>query len=257
VVSYGRGAAAEGPPDWYSQSAAGHLSAAPPRWAPQRPSPHRRSGGDPGNEGRRDQEREREVHVDRRWSPMLTATEVAAMLHLHMNTVKRLGACAEALADRTSVRRVRAGCRVRSERAGICPRGAGTGVAPGTAPVHLGPPQPVAARGRGTPSEPRHTGHQRGVCSLGRPADCQIASIEARTPLRPAAASAPAFHLAQGASVKTLVQDDNYCRAAPVLPTTIAFVLPANAGRLVAAPGNRVAQCRHVWARPPRSAQSR
>jgi hypothetical protein len=56
---------------------------------------------------------------------------------------------------------------------------------------------------------------------------------------------APAFHLAQGASVKTLVQDDNYCRAAPALPTTIAFVLPANAGRLVAAagPGGSVPPC--------------
>jgi hypothetical protein len=49
------------------------------------------------------------------------------------------------------------------------------------------------------------------------------------------AKGAPAFHLAQGGSVKTLVQDDNYCGAAPALPTTIAFVLPANAGRLVAA----------------------
>ncbi len=59
------------------------------------------------------------------------------------------------------------------------------------------------------------------------------------------AKGAPAFHLAHGASVKTLVQDDNYCRAAPVLPTTIAFVLPANAGRLVAAagPGGSVPPC--------------
>jgi hypothetical protein len=56
---------------------------------------------------------------------------------------------------------------------------------------------------------------------------------------------APAFHLAHGGSVKTLVQDDNYCHAAPALPTTIAFVLPANAGRLVAAagPGGSVPPC--------------
>lgn len=51
------------------------------------------------------------------------------------------------------------------------------------------------------------------------------------------AKGAPAFHLAHGGSVKTLVQDDNYCRPAPALPTTIAFVLPVNAGRLVAARG--------------------
>lgn len=56
---------------------------------------------------------------------------------------------------------------------------------------------------------------------------------------------APAFHLAHGGSVKTLVQDDNYCRSAPALPTTIAFVLPVNAGRLVAArgPGGSVPPC--------------
>ena len=59
------------------------------------------------------------------------------------------------------------------------------------------------------------------------------------------AKGAPAFHLAHGASVKTLVQDDNYCGAAPALPTTIAFVLPSNAGRLIAAagPGGGVPPC--------------
>lgn len=51
------------------------------------------------------------------------------------------------------------------------------------------------------------------------------------------AKGAPVFRLVHGASLKTLVQDGNYCGAAPALPTTIAFVLPANAGRLVAAPG--------------------
>lgn len=49
------------------------------------------------------------------------------------------------------------------------------------------------------------------------------------------AKGAPAFHLVHGAAVKTLVQDGNYCGAAPALPTTIALVLPANAGRLIAA----------------------
>ncbi len=55
----------------------------------------------------------------------------------------------------------------------------------------------------------------------------------------------PAFHLAHGGSVRTLVQDDNYCRPAPALPTTIALVLPSNAGRLVAAagPGGTVPPC--------------
>jgi hypothetical protein len=59
------------------------------------------------------------------------------------------------------------------------------------------------------------------------------------------AKGAPAFHLAHGGFVTTLVQDDNYCRAAPALPTTIAFVLPASAGRLVAAsgPGGSVPPC--------------
>lgn len=51
------------------------------------------------------------------------------------------------------------------------------------------------------------------------------------------AKGAPAFHLAHLGSVKTLVDADNYCLAAPKLPTTVAFVLPANAGRLVATPG--------------------
>jgi hypothetical protein len=51
------------------------------------------------------------------------------------------------------------------------------------------------------------------------------------------AKGAPIFRLAHGGSLKTLVQDDNYCGAAPALPTTVAFVLPAGAGRLVAAPG--------------------
>ena len=59
------------------------------------------------------------------------------------------------------------------------------------------------------------------------------------------AKGAPAFHLADGGFVKTLVQDGNYCGAAPGLPTTIAFVLPANAGRLIAkaAPGGGVPPC--------------
>ncbi|MGH2512606.1 MAG: DUF4232 domain-containing protein [Candidatus Limnocylindrales bacterium] len=48
------------------------------------------------------------------------------------------------------------------------------------------------------------------------------------------AKGAPAFHLAHGDVIKTQVQDDNYCGAVPALPTTIAFVLPAGAGRLVA-----------------------
>jgi hypothetical protein len=51
------------------------------------------------------------------------------------------------------------------------------------------------------------------------------------------APGAPAYHLAKGASLKTMVDTDNYCGAAPALPTTVAFVLPSDAGRLVAAPG--------------------
>jgi hypothetical protein len=59
------------------------------------------------------------------------------------------------------------------------------------------------------------------------------------------AKGAPAFHLAHLGFVTTLVNADNYCGAAPVLPTTVAFVLPANAGRLVAAkgPGGTVPPC--------------
>jgi hypothetical protein len=33
-----------------------------------------------------------------------------------------------------------------------------------------------------------------------------------------------------------LVDADNYCGPTPALPTTVAFVLPDDAGRLVAAP---------------------
>jgi len=47
----------------------------------------------------------------------------------------------------------------------------------------------------------------------------------------------PAFQLVHGASLQTMVEVGNYCGAAAALPTTVAFVLPASAGRLVAAPG--------------------
>ena len=51
------------------------------------------------------------------------------------------------------------------------------------------------------------------------------------------APGAPVLTLRKGASVTTLVDADNYCGAAPALPTTVAFVLPDDAGRIVAAPG--------------------
>ena len=51
------------------------------------------------------------------------------------------------------------------------------------------------------------------------------------------ASGAPVFHLAQGGSLKTMVQVGNFCGAAPALPTTVGFVLPSSAGRLVAAAG--------------------
>jgi len=59
------------------------------------------------------------------------------------------------------------------------------------------------------------------------------------------ASGATAFHLAKGGSLKTMVDTANYCGAAPALPTTVAFVLPASAGRLVAAagPGGGVPPC--------------
>jgi len=59
------------------------------------------------------------------------------------------------------------------------------------------------------------------------------------------AKGAPAFHLVHGASLRTMVNDDNYCGAAPALPTTVAFVFPSNAGRLIAAkgPGGTVPPC--------------
>jgi hypothetical protein len=48
---------------------------------------------------------------------------------------------------------------------------------------------------------------------------------------------APAYHLAHNGHLTTQVIASNYCGAPPALPTTVAFVLPSNAGRLVAAPG--------------------
>ena len=51
------------------------------------------------------------------------------------------------------------------------------------------------------------------------------------------APGSPVFRLAKGGSVTTMVDTVNYCGATPALPTTVAFVLPASAGRLVAAPG--------------------
>jgi hypothetical protein len=42
--------------------------------------------------------------------------------------------------------------------------------------------------------------------------------------------------IAAGGTLHTLVQDGNYCGAAPIVPVTLAFVLPGGAGRIVAAP---------------------
>ncbi len=42
--------------------------------------------------------------------------------------------------------------------------------------------------------------------------------------------------VSSGAALKALVQDGNYCGAAPAAPVTVAFVLPSGAGRILAAP---------------------
>ena len=47
----------------------------------------------------------------------------------------------------------------------------------------------------------------------------------------------PRIRLRTGASLHTQVDTDNYCGAAPALPTTVAFILPSGHARLVAAPG--------------------
>jgi hypothetical protein len=39
-----------------------------------------------------------------------------------------------------------------------------------------------------------------------------------------------------GGKLHTLVQDGNYCGPAPIVPVTVAFVLPGGVGRIVAAP---------------------
>ena len=41
---------------------------------------------------------------------------------------------------------------------------------------------------------------------------------------------------AAGGKLHTLVQDGNYCGPAPIVPVTVAFVLPGGVGRIVAAP---------------------
>jgi hypothetical protein len=51
------------------------------------------------------------------------------------------------------------------------------------------------------------------------------------------APGATVFRLRTGATLTTLVDADNYCGPNPALPTTVAFILPDHAGRLVAAPG--------------------
>ncbi len=48
---------------------------------------------------------------------------------------------------------------------------------------------------------------------------------------------ASAFELRPNDYLPTQVRAANYCGADPPLPTTVAFVLPSDAGRLVAAPG--------------------
>jgi hypothetical protein len=42
--------------------------------------------------------------------------------------------------------------------------------------------------------------------------------------------------IAAGGTLHTLVQDGNYCGTGPIVPVTVAFVLPDGAGRIVAAP---------------------
>jgi hypothetical protein len=51
------------------------------------------------------------------------------------------------------------------------------------------------------------------------------------------ASGAPTFKVAPNGKIKTQVSARNYCGGTPALPTTVAFVLPSGAGRLVAAPG--------------------
>lgn len=55
----------------------------------------------------------------------------------------------------------------------------------------------------------------------------------------------PVLALKPGGSATTLVDADNYCGAKPALPTTVAFVFPNEAGRVVAArgPGGAVPPC--------------
>jgi hypothetical protein len=48
--------------------------------------------------------------------------------------------------------------------------------------------------------------------------------------------SSPDVAIAAGGTLHTLVQDGNYCGAAPIVPVTVAFVLPDGKGRIVAAP---------------------
>jgi hypothetical protein len=49
-------------------------------------------------------------------------------------------------------------------------------------------------------------------------------------------AVSPALTLDPGGKLTTLVQDANYCLAAPVAPVTVAFVLPDGVGAVVATP---------------------
>ncbi len=50
-----------------------------------------------------------------------------------------------------------------------------------------------------------------------------------------APASAPVV-VAPGGSLTTLVQDGDYCKATPIPPVTVAFVLGGGSGRIVASP---------------------
>ena len=76
-----------------------------------------------------------------------------------------------------------------------------------------------------------------GPCDLAAKMQPQLVDGHGAVLINGVAGASPLSSLiATGGVVKTLVQDGNYCGPVPVAPVSVAFVLPAGAGRLVASP---------------------
>ncbi len=74
------------------------------------------------------------------------------------------------------------------------------------------------------------------ACLLASKAQPQLVDGHGSVLINGAAAASSSAPVGTGEVRNALVQDGNYCGPAPVAPVSVAFVLPAGAGRVVATP---------------------